>query len=82
MIRSLTIACVYFLVSTRARVAAPFGLKLTETLFSSDFSNANADKAGFHLDVGFTYDELMKINPGFQYENVPSKGVTIKTLIF
>lgn len=63
-------------------MAAPFGINLTHTLFLSDFSNANADKAGFQLDIGFTYDELMKINPEFQYENVLSKRATLKTLIF
>lgn len=66
----------------RARFAAPFGIKITQTLFTSDFSNANADKAGFELDIGLTYDELNEINPDFKFENAPSKRVTIKTLTF
>lgn len=64
----------------RDRIAAPFGIKFTQTVFSSDFSNANADKAGFHLDVIVAYDEFNDINP--ELKNVKSKGMAVKTLVF
>lgn len=38
--------CVY-----RRAVGRAFGIKLTQTSFTSDFSNANADKAGYKTDV-------------------------------
>lgn len=63
-------------------MAAPFGIEISETFFSSDASNANADKVGFQLDVALTFDELNKINPSFQLTNVRSQRLTIKTLVF
>lgn len=68
--------------SHRRQLAAPFGFKITETLFTSDFSNVNAENAGFQTDVEFTFDELNRINPKFGFKNVPSSRVAIKTLIF
>lgn len=32
-----------------------FGLKFTQTIFTSDFSNRNADNVGFKLDVAIKY---------------------------
>lgn len=63
-------------------MAAPFGLKFTQTVFTSDFSNQNADKAGFILDAEFTFDELNRMNPEFQFKNVPSSRVSLKTFVF
>lgn len=65
----------------RRQLAAPFGFKISQTLFTSDFSNANADKAGFQLDVAISFDELNAINPDFHFDNMSSRGVAIKTLI-
>lgn len=66
----------------RKQLAAPFGYKISETLFTSDFSNVSADNAGFQLDIEFTFDELNKINPEFEFKDVPSSGVALKTLVF
>lgn len=38
-------------LNTRKAMCQEFGLKFTQTIFTSDFSNANADKAGFQTDV-------------------------------
>lgn len=38
-------------LATRGLLCKEFGLKLTHTIFSSDFSNRNADKVGFKADV-------------------------------
>lgn len=42
-------------LSSRKTICREFGLKFTQTIFSSDFSNVNADKAGFQTDVVLTY---------------------------
>lgn len=39
----------------RRAVCKEFGIKLTSTVFTSDFSNRIADKVGFKLDVGLRY---------------------------
>lgn len=38
-------------LNVREAVCREFGIKLTTSSFTSDFSNRNADKAGFKLDV-------------------------------
>lgn len=65
----------------RRHLAAPFGFKISETLFTSDFSNVNADNAGFQLDIELTFDELNEINPEFGFKDVPSSRVALKTLV-
>lgn len=42
-------------LSTRKAMCREFGLKFSGTMFTSNFSNANADKAGFQTDVSITY---------------------------
>lgn len=44
----------HFLTSRKAMCRA-FGVTLTQTSFTSDFSNANADKAGYKTDVALKY---------------------------
>lgn len=63
-------------------MAAPFDIKLTNTYFSSNFSNQNADNAGFQLDIGYTYADLMKMIPEFNLSNVQANKLTMKTLLF
>lgn len=38
-------------LATRKLFGKEFGLKLTHTMFSSDFSNKNADRVGFESNV-------------------------------
>lgn len=42
-------------LSSRKAMCREFGLKFTGTIFTSDFSNVNADKAGFQTDVSILY---------------------------
>lgn len=39
----------------RKAMCREFGLKVAQTSFSSDFSNANADKVGFKTDIALRY---------------------------
>lgn len=41
-------------MEARKLICKTFGLKISHTIFSSDFSNKNADVAGFQLDVAMT----------------------------
>lgn len=41
-------------LSYRKFLCKEFGLALTHTIFSSDYSNRNADKVGFKTDVSMT----------------------------
>lgn len=66
----------------RKLLAKPFGFKLTNTVFTSDFSNRNADKAGFQLDLEFTYDEIKKIFPEIELGDINAKKISMKTLLF
>lgn len=38
-----------------------FGIKLTQTSFTSDYSNVNADRAGYKTDVAMRYVLLRQI---------------------
>lgn len=38
-------------LATRKAICNKFRLKITHSVFSSDFSNQNADKAGFQLNI-------------------------------
>lgn len=44
----------HFLASRKA-VCREFDIKLTQTIFTSDYSNANADKAGYKTDLAIRY---------------------------
>lgn len=39
------------LLTTRKLICKEFGLKFAQTIFTSDFSNRNADKVGFTTNV-------------------------------
>lgn len=39
------------IIRFRQKICNTYGLKLTHTFFTSDFSNHNADKAGFTKNV-------------------------------
>lgn len=59
-----------------------FGVKLTQTAFTSDFSNANADKAGFKTDVAINYSEIVEKYPRLaKLANVRSKQVALKSMV-
>lgn len=42
------------LLATRKQLCKAYGLKFSQCTFSSDFSNRNADKAGFELTAALT----------------------------
>lgn len=44
----------HFLLS-RIAMCREFGIKLTQTIFTSDFSNVNADRAGYKTDRAIRY---------------------------
>lgn len=66
----------------RRHLAAPFGFKISQTLFTSDFSIRSADIAAFKLDSEFKFDELKEINLTFEFKNMASTKVAMKTLVF
>lgn len=43
-------------LETRKLLCKAYGLKFTQTVFSSDFSNRNADRAGFVTNATLTYE--------------------------
>lgn len=44
------------LLETRKLLCKEYGLKFTQTVFSSDFSNRNADRVGFVTNVTLSYE--------------------------
>lgn len=48
-------------LSSRKAMFQEFGLKFTQTIFTSDFSNANADKVGFQTDVAIRYGSIARV---------------------
>lgn len=43
-------------LETRKLICKEYGLKFTQTVFTSNFSNRNADKTGFVTNVALSYD--------------------------
>lgn len=71
-----------FLV-TREAICKEFGIKLTATVFTSDYSNRSADKVGFKLDASLSYDDIHKKHPELEgIGNVKSKYLTLKSLSY
>lgn len=66
----------------RKILAKPFGFKLSSTVFTSDSSNRNADKAGFQSELEFTYDEIKEIFPEIELGDIKAKKISMKTLLF
>lgn len=66
----------------RKALAKPFGFKLTSTLFTSDFSNRIAEKAGFQSDIEYTCEELKRMFPRVQFGNFKAEKFAVKTLLF
>ncbi|XP_055310814.1 uncharacterized protein LOC129573785 [Sitodiplosis mosellana] len=69
-------------LATRKNLCNEFALKLTHTFFTSDFSNHNADKAGFETNVAIKYEDVIKTHPRFNHiKNIKSKAMTLKTMV-
>lgn len=45
------------MITFREAVCREFGIQLTQTAFTSDFSNKIADKAGYKTDVALKYEQ-------------------------
>lgn len=59
-----------------------FGVKMTQTAFTSDYSNANADRAGFKTDVAMTYSDIVEKHPKLsKLANIKSTQIALKSLI-
>lgn len=66
----------------RKKICREFGIKLTQTAFTSDFSSANAERAGYRTDVSMKFSEIVEKHPNLaELENVKSKAITLKSLI-
>lgn len=59
-----------------------FGVKLTQTAFTSDYSNANADRAGFKTDVVMDYSDIVDKYPKLaRLANIKSTQIALKSLV-
>ncbi|XP_055310841.1 uncharacterized protein LOC129573786 [Sitodiplosis mosellana] len=59
-----------------------FGIKLTSTIFTSNFSNKIADNVGFKLDRVLSYADIRNDYPEFNLPPINSDLLTLKTLVF
>lgn len=50
-------------------------------MFSSDYSNKNAERVGYKTDAEIKYEEIAKLHPEFELSRVKSKAMTIKSLV-
>lgn len=76
----LTVVLNRFFLDSRKAVGKPFGIKFTSNTFSSDYSNVVADKAGYHLELEYPFDEILRMYPVFP--SIKSSKLAMKTLKF
>lgn len=55
----MEVQCIYFL--NRRIICQEFGIKLAHSMFSSDYSNNNAERVGFKTDAEIKYYSILKI---------------------
>ncbi|XP_055302495.1 uncharacterized protein LOC129568527 [Sitodiplosis mosellana] len=63
-------------------ICKEFKIKLTSTIFTSDFSNRIADKNGFKLDKIIRYEDIRNAYPNLNVPHINSSAMTIKSIFF
>lgn len=69
-------------LKTRKLVCQEFGIKVTHSMFSSDYSNRNAERCGFVTNAEIRYEDVVKTHPEFDVSKVKSTAMAIKSQVY
>jgi RimJ/RimL family protein N-acetyltransferase len=68
------------ILKARIPFCKAIGVKLSTTIFTNRISQKCAESVGFKDDYAIAYDELVKIDSGWDFRKTPTKVCKMKSL--